>query len=110
MLRGFRHYLLSLLMRSKKLAHVTEKEVRKEIDYMVKSKVISGREAAALLKLVMDEIKCEKEHFKALAKKELYRGVNRGRPFVRKVLSKGKKVAKSVASRAKRRVSRVLRR
>lgn len=106
MLQTYRSYILSLLMRTKHLAQVSKKEVEKEIRQLVKSGVISEKEAKSLAKLVMHEISHEKKHFKTIVQKEVKRMMVHAKPIMKKAVKRGVHFAGRVALKATKHVGR----
>lgn len=110
MKESLHYYLTSLLQRGKHLAHVTKKEVEKEIKILLSSGVLTHKEAKALKKSVLEEIVHEKKHLKKVIECEMQHIKKRSIPLVKKAVKTGevltkktlKKTAKNIVTSIKK--------
>ncbi len=81
----------ALLTLTEKATAFAEKRVRKELDALAKSGLISRKEARAALKLAAREAKREQKRIRTFIKAELKRELRKAKPLIKKALARKKK-------------------
>jgi hypothetical protein len=74
-----------------KTAIFAEQRMKKELDALAKSGLISKKDAKQALKLAVKEAKSERERFRKFIEAELKRELRKAKPLVKKALAKKKK-------------------
>lgn len=93
--------LEKILRIAAKTAIFAEQRMKKELDALVKSGLISRKDARDALKLAVKEAKSERERFRKFIEAELKRELRKAKPLIKKALAKKKK--QFISYRKKRR-------
>lgn len=95
-------HLKALLALTEKATAFAEKRVRKELNTLAKSGLISRKDARAALKLAAREAKQEQQRIRKFIVTELKREFTRAKPLIKKALAKKRKQFEDYRARRKR--------
>jgi hypothetical protein len=90
-----------MLRLAERIADIAERRIKKELDALVRSKVISTMEARQLLRAAVREARQEQHRVRKFVAAELKRELARARPVVQKALAKKRKQFASYRKRRK---------
>ena len=95
--------LKKIVSASNKIVDLVQARLKKEVNALAKSKVISTKEAKQLLKAAAKEAQREKKRVQAFIKAELKRELKRAKPKIKKAVAKKRKQFESYRKKRKRR-------
>jgi len=93
--------LKQLLKLAEKVAAAVEKKVKKEVDVLARSGIISKKEGKRLLNAVLREAQAERKRVQTFIAAELKRELAKAKPKIKQLLAKKKKQFESYRKRRK---------
>jgi len=92
-----------ILRLAEKVTAVAEQQIRKELDKLVKSRIISTGEARSLLKAAVKEARAEQKRVRQFVMSELKRELAKAKPVIKKAIAKKRKQFESYRKKRRKR-------
>ena len=94
--------LRTVLKLAEKVAAAAEQRIKKELNALVKSGIVSRKEAKHMLTVAVREAKREKQRVKKFITAELKRELKRAKPLIKKAVAKKRKQFEQYRKKRKR--------
>ena len=95
--------LSQALKLAEKIASFTKQRIKKELDALAKSGIISRKEARQMLKTAAAEARREEKRIRTFITNELKRELKKAKPAIKRALAKKKKQFESYRKRRRKR-------
>jgi len=77
-----------------RIAAAAKNKLESKVKLLVKSRIITKKEAKNLMKAIVSEIRAEKARIKQFAKQELRRGLKKAKPLIKKAAQRVRRLRK----------------